>query len=76
MDRRAFLRGSAALAALSVSSRCRARTETPLTLRFAHFAAEDQPAHIAAKQFTSRVEARTEGAIMLAYAVCDLIARE
>jgi tripartite ATP-independent transporter DctP family solute receptor len=37
----------------------------PLTLRFAHFAQEDHPANIAAKQFASRVEARTDGAIKI-----------
>ena len=37
----------------------------PLTLRFAHFAQEDHPANIAAKQFASRVEARTKGAIKI-----------
>ena len=36
-----------------------------LTLRFAHFAQEDHPANIAAKQFASRVEARTQGAIKI-----------
>jgi len=37
----------------------------PLTLRFAHFAQEDHPANIAARQFASRVEARTNGAIKI-----------
>ena len=36
-----------------------------MTLRFAHFAAEDHPAHIAAKEFASRIEARTQGAIKI-----------
>jgi len=36
-----------------------------ITLRFAHFAQEDHPANIAAKQFASRVEARTGGAIKI-----------
>jgi TRAP-type C4-dicarboxylate transport system substrate-binding protein len=34
-------------------------------MRFAHFAAEDHPANIAAKQFTSRVEERTGGAVKI-----------
>jgi tripartite ATP-independent transporter DctP family solute receptor len=37
----------------------------PLTLRFAHFGQEDHPSNIAAKQFASRVEARTQGAIKI-----------
>jgi len=66
MDRRDFLRGSAALAALGVAAPHLARAQAPLTLRLAHFAAEDHPAHIAAKQLASRVEARTEGAVKIA----------
>ncbi len=34
-------------------------------MRFAHFAAEDHPANIAAKQFADRVESRTNGAIKI-----------
>jgi len=34
-----------------------------LTMRFAHFAAADHPANIAAKQFASKVAERTNGAI-------------
>jgi tripartite ATP-independent transporter DctP family solute receptor len=37
----------------------------PLTLRFAHFGAEDHPSNIAAKQFASRVQTRTGGAIRI-----------
>jgi tripartite ATP-independent transporter DctP family solute receptor len=36
-----------------------------MTLRWAHFAQEDHPAHTAAKQFASRVETRTGGAIKI-----------
>jgi tripartite ATP-independent transporter DctP family solute receptor len=36
-----------------------------MTLRWAHFAQEDHPANIAAKQFASRVETRTSGAIKI-----------
>ena len=42
-----------------------ARGAAPLTLRFAHFAQEDHPANIAAKQFASRVAERTNGAIRI-----------
>ena len=41
------------------------RAAATLTLRFAHFAQEDHPAHIAAKQFASHVETRTDGAIKI-----------
>src|SRR5271157_3329939 len=51
MDRRRFLKTAVAAA--------------PLTLRWAHFAPEDHPANIAAKQFASRVETRTNGAIKI-----------
>jgi TRAP-type C4-dicarboxylate transport system substrate-binding protein len=34
-------------------------------MRFAHFAAEDHPANIAAKQFAGRVEERTGGAVKI-----------
>jgi tripartite ATP-independent transporter DctP family solute receptor len=34
-------------------------------MRFAHFAPEDHPANVAAKQFAARVEARTDGAIKI-----------
>ncbi len=66
MDRRAFLRTGAASVALTLATPRLARAQSPLTLRFAHFAAEDHPAHIAAKAFASRVEARTGGAVKIA----------
>ena len=66
MDRRTFLQTGAATAATIVSAPHAARAAAPLTLRFAHFAQEDHPANIAAKQFASRVEARTNGAIKIA----------
>ena len=43
---------------------CRS-SAAPLTLRFAHFAAEDHPANIAAKQFADHVESRTNGEIKI-----------
>jgi TRAP-type transport system periplasmic protein len=63
MNRRKFLKTGAAVAGASLAAPYVARAQTPLTLRWAHFAPEDHPAHTAAKQFASRVEARTNGAI-------------
>lgn len=63
MDRRTFLTGAAA--GLTLSAPYVARGAGPLTLRFAHFAAEDHPANIAAKQFVANVEKRTNGAIKI-----------
>src|SRR5258708_19182372 len=61
MERRAFLKASAGGAALTVSAPYVSLNAAPLTLRWAHFAQEDHPANTAAKQFASRVEARTGG---------------
>ena len=62
MDRRSFVKtGLAAGAALAAPYI--ARAQAPMTLRWAHFAPEDHPANVAAKQFASRVEQRTSGAI-------------
>src|SRR5271155_3152691 len=63
MDRRKFLKTAGAAASLAAP--CVARGQAPLTLRWAHFAPEDHPANIAAKQFVSRVETRTNGAIKI-----------
>jgi tripartite ATP-independent transporter DctP family solute receptor len=63
MDRRQFLKTG--VAGASLAAPFIARGQTPLTLRWAHFAAEDHPANIAAKQFASRVETRTNGAIKI-----------
>ena len=65
MDRRRFLKASAAGAAFSVAAPYVSLHAAPLTMRFAHFAAEDHPANIAAKQFASRVEERTGGAVKI-----------
>ena len=65
MDRRAFLKTGAGVAGASLAAPYVARAQTPLTLRWAHFAPEDHPANVAAKQFVSRVEARTNGAIKI-----------
>jgi tripartite ATP-independent transporter DctP family solute receptor len=53
------------LAGLALAAPYVARAAAPLSLRFAHFAQEDHPANIAAKQFASRVEARTGGAVKI-----------
>jgi len=63
MDRRQFLKTG--VAGASLAAPLIARGQAPLTLRWAHFAAEDHPANVAAKQFASRVETRTNGAIKI-----------
>lgn len=64
MRRKTFVRSTAALGAAStVGFPYIGRGAGQMTLRFAHFAAADHPANIAAKQFADRVEARTQGAI-------------
>src|SRR5215468_1461377 len=65
MDRRKFLKASAGGAALTLSAPFVALHAAPSTLRWAHFAQEDHPANTAAKQFASRVEARTGGEIKI-----------
>jgi TRAP-type transport system periplasmic protein len=65
MDRRKFLKAGFAGAALSVAAPYISLHAAPITMRFAHFAAEDHPANIAAKQFAGRVEQRTDGAVKI-----------
>src|SRR3974390_1270700 len=65
VDRRKFLKASAAGAALSISAPYVSSYAAPLTLRFAHFGAEEQPSNIATKQFANRVESRTDGAVKI-----------
>jgi TRAP-type transport system periplasmic protein len=65
MDRRRFVKASVGAAAASLAAPYVARGQATLTLRWAHFAPEDHPANIAAKQFAARVEARTNGAIKI-----------
>jgi tripartite ATP-independent transporter DctP family solute receptor len=66
MKRRAFVQtGAAAAASAAVSIPNVARGAAPLTMKFAHFAAVDHPANVAAKQFVERVEARTKGALAI-----------
>jgi TRAP-type transport system periplasmic protein len=65
IDRRNLLKSGAAGAALSLAAPYVSLHAAPLTLRFAHYAAEDHPANIAAKQFVAQVESRTNGAIKI-----------
>src|ERR1700743_3160063 len=65
MDRRHFLKTTAGVAGLTMAAPYIARAAT-ITMRFAHFAEESHPANIAARQFASQVEKRTDGAIKIA----------
>ncbi|MBV9244263.1 MAG: TRAP transporter substrate-binding protein [Methylobacteriaceae bacterium] len=65
MDRRTLLKAGAGAAALGLAAPYLARGAAPLTLRWAHFAQEDHPANIAAKQFASRVAERSGGAVKI-----------
>ena len=56
MDRRAFLKTTVGAAGFTLAAPYIARGAAPMTLRWAHFAQEDHPANIAAKQFAARVE--------------------
>jgi tripartite ATP-independent transporter DctP family solute receptor len=64
MDRRTFLK-SASVTGLVLGAPAIVRGAAPLTLRWAHYAQESHPAHIAAKQFAAKVEERTGGAIKI-----------
>jgi len=65
IDRRSLLRAGAGGATLTLAAPYVSLHAAPLTLRFAHFAAEDHPANIAAKQFADRVASRTNGEIKI-----------
>ena len=65
MNRRTVLKASVASAALSVSAPYVSSRAAPLTMRFAHFGAEDHPSNVAAKQFAERVASRTDGEIRI-----------
>jgi tripartite ATP-independent transporter DctP family solute receptor len=65
MDRRAFLKSGVGASGLTLAAPYFAHGAAPMTLRWAHFAQEDHPANIAARQFASRVETRTDGAIKI-----------
>ena len=65
MDRRVFLKTGVGATGLVIGAPYIARAAT-VTMRFAHFAEENHPANIAAKQFASQVQKRTDGAIKIA----------
>jgi TRAP-type transport system periplasmic protein len=65
MSRRIILKVGVAGAALSVSAPYVSSRAAPLTMRFAHFGAEDHPSNVAAKQFAERVASRTGGEIKI-----------
>lgn len=65
MHRRHFLKAGVGAASLTLAAPYIVRAAT-ITMRFAHFAEEGHPANIAAKQFASQVEKRTDGAIKIA----------
>jgi tripartite ATP-independent transporter DctP family solute receptor len=65
MDRRSFLKTGVGVAGLTLAAPYVARAAAT-TLRFAHFADENHPANIAAKQFAANVEKRTNGALKIA----------
>src|SRR6516164_2231185 len=64
MNRRTILKVGAG-AALSVSAPYVSSRAAPLTMRFAHFGAEDHPSNVAAKQFAERVASRNDGEIKI-----------
>jgi TRAP-type transport system periplasmic protein len=65
MNRRTVLKAGVAGAALSVSGPYVSSRAAPLTMRFAHFGAEDHPSNVAAKRFAERVAIRTDGEIKI-----------
>lgn len=65
MDRRHVLKTGAATAALTLAMPYIARAGRPVPLRWAHYAQEDHPANIAAKQFAANVEKRTDGEVKI-----------
>jgi tripartite ATP-independent transporter DctP family solute receptor len=65
MDRRTLLKTGLGGAVFTLAAPYVASRAARATLRFAHFAAEDHPANVAARQFASRVEARTGGEVKI-----------
>lgn len=63
MHRRTFLKTGAGIIAASTLAAPYVAHAATMTMRFAHFAPEDHPANIAARQFAANVEQRTSGAI-------------
>jgi TRAP-type transport system periplasmic protein len=66
MQRRTFMKALAGIAgAVAMPHVHRASAQSPLTMRFAHYGAEDHPSNIAAKQFAENVNKRTNAAIVV-----------
>jgi tripartite ATP-independent transporter DctP family solute receptor len=66
MKRRTFIVGLAGTgAALAMPHVRRANAQSPIVLRFAHYANDSHPGHIAALQFAERVKTRTNGAVQV-----------
>jgi TRAP-type transport system periplasmic protein len=66
MRRRTFMMGVAGVAgAVAMPHVRRAGAQSPLVLRFAHYANDSHPGNIAALQFAERVKARTNGAVQV-----------
>ena len=65
MNRKTFIRQTSGATLAAISVPYIALGATPLNMKFAHFAAVDHPANVAAKQFADRVGDRTKGAIAI-----------
>jgi tripartite ATP-independent transporter DctP family solute receptor len=65
MLRRTFLKSGAGLVAASTLGAPHIAKAATITMRFAHFAADDHPASISARQFATNVEKRTAGAVKI-----------
>src|SRR5262249_9488277 len=65
MNRRTILKAGGAGAAFLGSAPSVSVRAAALTMRFAHFGAEDHPSNLAAKQFVERVASRTNGEIKI-----------
>lgn len=66
MERRTFIKALAGAAgAVAMPHVRRAEAQSPITMRFAHFGADDHPSNIAAKQFAENVKKRTNGAVTI-----------
>ena len=66
MQRRTFITGLAGVAgAVALPHVRRAGAQSPIIMRFGHYADVNHPGHIAALQFADRVKARTNGAVQI-----------
>ncbi len=63
MHRKKFIHQATGATAAVLSVPYVAMGASPLSLKFAHFAAVDHPANVAAQQFADHVKTRTQGAI-------------